>query len=192
MGRPGCPEPSAVEIDFPNDHLGYAITWYGLAVALLVIYILFSSSQAGSCRAVNAIRRTAAVTAVLIYALIVLGAVVRTTNSGLSCPDWPTCYGHWVPLPSDLAAIPNLGYTYGQVMLEWVHRLIAGVFVGPLVLLLAVLTFRHRREQPGLALAGGAARPAAARAGCPGRPYRARSATAPGRWRSISAMRCWC
>jgi heme A synthase len=101
------------------------------------------------------IRVVAAVTAVLVYALIVLGAVVRTTNSGLSCPDWPTCYGHWVPLPSDIAALPTVGYAYWQVMLEWVHRLIAGVFVGPLVLLLAVLTFLRRREQPGLALTGG-------------------------------------
>lgn len=104
----------------------------------------------------KSIRYVAGVTAVLVYALIVLGAVVRTTNSGLSCPDWPTCYGHWVPLPSDLAAIPDLGYTYGQVMLEWVHRLIAGFLVGPLVLLLAVLTFRQRRREPGLAATGGA------------------------------------
>jgi heme a synthase len=101
------------------------------------------------------IRATAAVVAILVYALIVLGAVVRTTNSGLSCPDWPTCYGHWVPLPSDLEAVPNLGYTYAQVMLEWVHRLIAGVFVGPLVMLLAVLTFRRRHDRPDLAIAGG-------------------------------------
>jgi cytochrome c oxidase assembly protein subunit 15 len=103
---------------------------------------------------VKTIRTTAAVTAILVYALIVLGAVVRTTNSGLSCPDWPTCYGHWVPLPSDLAAVPNIGYTYAQVMLEWVHRLIAGVFVGPLVLALAFLTFQRRRERPDLAIAG--------------------------------------
>ncbi|HEX6016068.1 MAG TPA: COX15/CtaA family protein [Geminicoccaceae bacterium] len=100
------------------------------------------------------IRRTAAATAVLIYALIVLGALVRTTDSGLSCPDWPTCYGHWVPLPSDLAEIPNLGYSYGQIMLEWVHRLIAGVILGPLVLVLAVMTFRRRRDRPALAVAG--------------------------------------
>lgn len=104
----------------------------------------------------KAIRTTAAVTAILVYALIVLGALVRTTNSGLSCPDWPTCYGHWVPLPSDLEAVPNIGYTYLQVMLEWVHRLIAGVFVGPLVLLLAVLTFLRRHERVDLAVAGGA------------------------------------
>ena len=101
------------------------------------------------------IRLLAAVTAVLVYALIVLGAVVRTTNSGLSCPDWPTCYGHWVPLPSDIAALPTVGYAYWQVMLEWVHRLIAGFFVGPLVLLLAVLTFLRRRAVPQIAFAGG-------------------------------------
>jgi heme a synthase len=105
---------------------------------------------------VRLIRRTAAVAALLTYALIVLGALVRTTDSGLSCPDWPTCYGHWVPLPSDLEAVPNLGYTYGQVMLEWLHRLVAGVILGPLVLLLGALTFRRRRERPALALAGAA------------------------------------
>jgi heme a synthase len=105
---------------------------------------------------VRLIRRTAAVAALLTYALIVLGTLVRTTDSGLSCPDWPTCYGHWVPLPSDLEAVPNLGYTYGQVMLEWVHRLVAGVILGPLVLFLGALTFRRRRERPALALAGAA------------------------------------
>ena len=103
----------------------------------------------------RSIRLLAAATAVLVYALIVLGAVVRTTNSGLSCPDWPTCYGHWVPLPSDIAALPTVGYAYWQVMLEWVHRLIAGFFVGPLVLLLAVLTFLRRRAVPRIAFAGG-------------------------------------
>lgn len=92
--------------------------------------------------------------AILVYALIVLGALVRTTNSGLSCPDWPTCYGYWIPLPSHLEAIPNVGYTYGQVMLEWVHRLIAGVFLGPLMLVLGVLAFLRRREQPAVAVTG--------------------------------------
>ena len=103
----------------------------------------------------RAIRFTAAATAMLVYALIALGAVVRTTNSGLSCPDWPTCYGHWLPLPADIAALPSVGYSYGQVMLEWVHRLIAGVFVGPLVLVLALLAFRHRHDAPRIALSGG-------------------------------------
>lgn len=81
---------------------------------------------------------------VLTYGLIVLGAFVRATDSGLSCPDWPTCYGHWVPLPADIAAVPGIRYTYGQVMAEWVHRLIAGTLLGPLALVIAVLAFFQR------------------------------------------------
>ena len=50
----------------------------------------------------RAIRAVAGTTAVCAYALIVLGAVVRSTNSGLSCPDWPSCYGHMLPLPGDI------------------------------------------------------------------------------------------
>jgi cytochrome c oxidase assembly protein subunit 15 len=103
---------------------------------------------------VIAIRRLAVATAILAYALIVLGALVRSTNSGLSCPDWPTCYGYWVLTPADFAALPYTGYTYGQVMLEWVHRLIAGVFLGPLVLVLLGVIVWRRRERPGLLAAG--------------------------------------
>jgi surfeit locus 1 family protein len=36
-----------VAVDFRNNHLGYAVTWYGLAAALLVIYVLFSSAKPG-------------------------------------------------------------------------------------------------------------------------------------------------
>lgn len=86
----------------------------------------------------------------LTYLLIVLGGLVRVTDSGLSCPDWPTCYGHWVPLPADIAAVPGITYTYGQVMLEWVHRLIAGVLLGPIVLAIAVLAVILRGRDPGL------------------------------------------
>ncbi|MDH3664617.1 MAG: COX15/CtaA family protein [Alphaproteobacteria bacterium] len=90
-------------------------------------------------------RRLRAITAIamgLTFGLILLGAWVRATNSGLSCPDWPTCYGFWLPLPSDIPA--DAGYFYYQVMLEWVHRLIAGVFLGPLILVIAWLCFRLR------------------------------------------------
>lgn len=94
---------------------------------------------------------------VLTYGLIVLGAFVRATDSGLSCPDWPTCYGHWVPLPSDVAAVPGIRYTYGQVMAEWVHRLVAGTFVGPLTLLIAVWAFLKRGQDSRLPVIAGVA-----------------------------------
>jgi heme a synthase len=95
---------------------------------------------------VRALRWTAGVALVLTYGLILLGAWVRATGSGLSCPDWPTCYGHMLPLPGDIPA--EVGFSYLQVMLEWVHRLIAGVILGPLVLVVAVLGWRARALRP--------------------------------------------
>ena len=50
-GPAGLPRAEPVLIDFPNDHLSYALTWYGLAVVLLVIYILFSFTTSGSEKA---------------------------------------------------------------------------------------------------------------------------------------------
>lgn len=101
----------------------------------------------------NGLRNVTGIALLLTYALIVLGAWVRATNSGLSCPDWPTCYGHWVPLPSDIPV--DAGYTYFQVMLEWIHRLIAGVFLGPLILVIGYITWRMRRQDRRLPFIGG-------------------------------------
>jgi surfeit locus 1 family protein len=46
-GPEGLPMAERVSLDFPNDHLSYAFTWYGLALVLLVIYILFSFTKPG-------------------------------------------------------------------------------------------------------------------------------------------------
>lgn len=100
----------------------------------------------------SGLRSITGVALVLTYALIVLGAWVRATNSGLSCPDWPTCYGHWIPFADEIPA--DAGYTYFQVMLEWVHRLIAGVFLGPLILVIGFCCWRLREQQPRLPLYG--------------------------------------
>jgi cytochrome c oxidase assembly protein subunit 15 len=89
-----------------------------------------------------ALRRATAVALVLTYALIVLGGWVRASGSGLACPDWPTCYGHWVPLPGEVP--PDVGHAYFQVMLEWAHRLLAGAILGPLTLLIGWLAWRAR------------------------------------------------
>ncbi len=67
---------------------------------------------------------------------ISLGALVRLTGSGLSCPDWPLCYGFIFPNHQNLSQIGELDYTLFQIYLEWVHRFNGGVIIGVLMIVL--------------------------------------------------------
>ena len=67
---------------------------------------------------------------------ITLGALVRITDSGLSCPDWPLCYGLWFPFKERLISMDNVDFFYYQIMLEWIHRLNAALIIAPLTLVL--------------------------------------------------------
>jgi protoheme IX farnesyltransferase len=81
--------------------------------------------------------------AVATFVLIALGGLVRATDSGLGCPDWPLCFGDWLP-PAELHA-----------WIEHTHRLVAATFVGPLVGAVGLITLftGRRRDRPMLAAA---------------------------------------
>ena len=77
------------------------------------------------------------------YLLIVLGAVVRITGSGMGCgDDWPVCHGRLVPSLADIATL-----------IEWSHRLVAAI-VSILIFVLAALTWWYRRRGAAVGRAG--------------------------------------
>ncbi|MCF0051171.1 COX15/CtaA family protein [Dyadobacter sp. LJ53] len=91
-------------------------------------------------------RRLALNTVIVLYFLIIAGGVVRSTGAGMGCPDWPRCFGRWVP-PTEISQLPaNYKELYGaklkgeiefnpvKTWIEYVNRLL-GAFTGVMIFL---------------------------------------------------------
>lgn len=99
--------------------------------------------------------RLAWAAAALALLIIVFGAFVRLSNAGLSCPDWPTCYGkltwptHAHEVASANAAFPDRPVESDKTWREQVHRILVGV-LSLLTFALAGWAWRRRRDLRGL------------------------------------------
>jgi len=100
-------------------------------------------------------RRMAWITLAAVYFLILVGASVRASGAGMGCPDWPTCFGSWIPplsveqLPANYQEIyGDLGYaeTEFNVVKTWTEYLnrLTGVTIGFLILLTAIFSWSVR------------------------------------------------
>lgn len=95
-------------------------------------------------------RKMAFISTTAVYLLIFIGGLVRVAGAGLGCPDWPKCFGHWIPpismsqLPPDID--PAL-FNFTLAWIEYINRLI-GVVIGILILVTAVLAVKYYRNVP--------------------------------------------
>ncbi|AXI83155.1 heme A synthase [Xylella taiwanensis] len=93
--------------------------------------------------------RMAWLAALFTASTIMFGSFVRLSDAGMSCPDWPTCYGRitWPQTAAEAdahAASQIRPLETDKVWREQVHRFLAGM-LGVEVLVLSLLAARRRR-----------------------------------------------
>jgi cytochrome c oxidase assembly protein subunit 15 len=94
-----------------------------------------------------------------VFFLILVGGIVRSTGSGMGCPDWPKCFGTWIP-PTQVEQLPMdyqerfstvnhsvAEFSVFKTWTEYLNRLL-GVLVGILIFITLILSLRFRRERP--------------------------------------------
>jgi heme a synthase len=95
-------------------------------------------------------------TFILTFLVIIAGGVVRTTQSGMGCPDWPKCFGLWIPptnaseLPPDFIKYLKAGdevHTFNvyHTWIEYVNRLL-GALLGLFAIVQVALIFKNRKS----------------------------------------------
>ncbi len=96
-------------------------------------------------------------TFILCFIVILAGGIVRTTHSGMGCPDWPTCFGKWIP-PTNASELPpdfekylgkqDIDHQFNafHTWVEYINRLV-GVLLGFFGLIQFVVAFGIRKMQ---------------------------------------------
>lgn len=92
-----------------------------------------------------------------VFLLIFIGGLVRGTGAGMGCPDWPKCFGQWVP-PTEVSELPanyqeiykdhgyaSMEFNALRTWTEYLNRL-SGVLIGFFILLTVVFSFPYLKR----------------------------------------------
>lgn len=104
-------------------------------------------------------RRFGILTIASVFFLIFVGGLVRSTGSGMGCPDWPKCFGQWVP-PTHVSELPEnyrelfktsthevAEFDVYKTWTEYINRLI-GVTTGLFVVLTVFFAIPYLKTNP--------------------------------------------
>ncbi|MCK8492121.1 COX15/CtaA family protein [Spirosoma sp. RP8] len=102
-------------------------------------------------------------TILIVYLVVLAGGIVRGTGSGMGCPDWPKCFGRWIP-PTEASQLPsNYQAIYGaklkgeiefnavKTWIEYVNRLL-GVLSGFFVFATLITSFQYWRKDKAIVI----------------------------------------
>ncbi|AZQ62193.1 heme A synthase [Flammeovirga pectinis] len=107
----------------------------------------------------NLYRKFGIITIIAVFFLILVGGIVRSTGAGMGCPDWPKCFGTWVP-PTDVSQLPAdyktifavqgreiADFSVFKTWVEYTNRLV-GVLIGFLIFLTLLFSLPFRKTDP--------------------------------------------
>ena len=99
----------------------------------------------------------------MVFLVILAGGLVRMTQSGMGCPDWPKCFGRWIPpvnesqLPPDFEKYldrQDIDHSFNpyHTWIEYINRLL-GALLGMFILVHAIWSFKSfRHTKPSVAI----------------------------------------
>jgi heme a synthase len=101
-------------------------------------------------RRLSRYQRLALWTTAITYFLILVGSLVRASGAGLGCPDWPRCFGSWIPPLSAAELPPGFDRSQFNPVLMWTEYLnrLLGVTVGFSIFATLVVAIRDHRDTP--------------------------------------------
>jgi len=95
-------------------------------------------------------RKFTILSTVLTYILIFIGGMVRVAGAGMGCPDWPKCFGRWIP-PTSLDQLPDhIDPAKFNIVLAWIEygNRLFGALVGLSIAITLYLGLKYCSHLP--------------------------------------------